>query len=226
MQPESMGLGAGLAPWLALFMDALDKNFGQRVCFAGLQGSYARGEATKDSDIDVVVILDTLSPQDIHRYSAMLDTLPNRQLVCGFLSGKEEIARWPASDLFQFYHDTRPLKGSLSGLLPAIGEADIRQAIKTEVGNIYHGCVHNMLHTQGKDMLKGLYKSALFAIQALHYLHTGHYIAARRDLLKVVPKEEQAIVLAYIGMQNGEEMDFQTLSAALFSWAGKQLRNV
>ena len=73
------------------FLKALNETFEKRVWFVGLQGSYSRGEATKTSDIDVVVILDELSASDIQRYNATLDTLPHRELICGFLSGKEEL---------------------------------------------------------------------------------------------------------------------------------------
>ena len=38
------------------FLNALDKNFKERIWFVGLQGSYGRGEQTETSDIDVVVI--------------------------------------------------------------------------------------------------------------------------------------------------------------------------
>ena len=58
----------------------------------------------KPSDIDVVVILDELSVADIETYNAMLDTLPHRELICGFLSGQKEIMAWEPSDLFQFIH--------------------------------------------------------------------------------------------------------------------------
>ena len=60
----------------------------------GLQGSYGRGEATEASDIDIVVILDKLSADDIQTYNSMLDTLPHRDLICGFLSGRDEIMNW------------------------------------------------------------------------------------------------------------------------------------
>ena len=103
--------------WLDEFVNNLDAIFGSRVWFVGIQGSYARGEATSASDIDVVVILDKLTADDIKRYNDMLDTLPQRELVCGFLSGKEELLCWEPSDLFQFYHDTMPIRGSLEELL-------------------------------------------------------------------------------------------------------------
>ena len=88
--------------WMSNFMQTLNKTFENRVWFVGLQGSYGRGEATETSDIDVVVILDELSAKDIQIYNDMLDTLSHRKLICGFLSGKNEIMNWEPSDLFQF----------------------------------------------------------------------------------------------------------------------------
>ena len=103
--------------WMNAFMQKLNINFGERVWFVGLQGSYGRGEATETSDIDIVVILDELSASDIQTYNTMLDTLPDRELICGFISGKKEIFSWEPSELFQFYYDTNPIKGSLDELL-------------------------------------------------------------------------------------------------------------
>ena len=102
-----------ITTWMNGFLKAINEAFGDRVWFVGLQGSYGRGEACDTSDIDVVVILDELSAEDIKVYNAMLDTLSHRELICGFLSGKDELLNWEPSDLFQFCHDTTPIKGSL-----------------------------------------------------------------------------------------------------------------
>lgn len=112
-----------ITSWINSFLQALQLNFGERVWFVGLQGSYGRGEATETSDIDIVVILDKLSFSDIQSYNNMLDTLPHRELICGFLSGKDEILNWETSDLFQFYYDTKPIKGSLDELYGIAGKA-------------------------------------------------------------------------------------------------------
>ena len=80
-----------ITTWMNDFLQNLNHTFENRVWFVGLQGSYGRGEATETSDIDIVVILDQLSVTDIQKYNAMLDTLPNRELICGFLSGKADI---------------------------------------------------------------------------------------------------------------------------------------
>ena len=163
--------------WIDLFLKALNQTFENRVWFVGLQGSYGRGEATETSDIDIVVIIDELSATDIRTYNKMLDTLPHRELICGFLSGKKEIMNWEPSDLFQFCHDTTPIKGSLDEVLAVVDASAVNRAIKIGACNIYHGCVHNMLHEKSEDILRGLYKSASFVVQAIAFKQTGNYIS-------------------------------------------------
>ena len=83
-----------ITKWVNEFLQKINESFGERVWFVGLQGSYGRGEATESSDIDLVVILDELSTSDIQTYNMMLDKLSHRELICGFLSGKNEILNW------------------------------------------------------------------------------------------------------------------------------------
>ena len=207
--------------WTAKFLKTVDEAFGNRVWFVGLQGSYGRGEATDTSDIDVVVILDELSASDIQNYNAMLDALPHRELICGFLSGKDELLHWEPSDLFQFYYDTTPIKGSLDELLTVIDEAAIDRAIKIGACNIYHGCVHNMLHEKSEDILKGLYKSASFVVQAIVFKQTGKYIKRQSELRDVVSADERVIVDTFLNLKNGGTVDFNLMSEALFAWSKK-----
>jgi len=207
--------------WMNAFLQTLNETFGDRVWFVGLQGSYGRGEATETSDIDVVVILDELSSSDIQDYNAILDTLPHRELICGFLSGKNEILNWEPSDLFQFYYDTTPIKGSLDELLAVINEAAVSRAIKIGACNIYHGCVHNMLHEKSDDILRGLYKSASFVVQAIAFKQTGKYIKHQKDLLGVVSADKRKIVETFLKLKNGEAVDFSRASEALLGFAQK-----
>ena len=207
--------------WTAKFLKTVDEAFGNRVWFVGLQGSYGRGEATDTSDIDVVVILDELSASDIQNYNAMLDALPHRELICGFLSGKDELLHWEPSDLFQFYYDTTPIKGSLDELLTVIDEVAIDRAIKIGACNIYHGCVHNMLHEKSEDILKGLYKSASFVVQAIVFKQTGKYIKRQSELRDVVSADERVIVDTFLSLKNGDAVEFGAMSDTLFSWSKK-----
>ena len=205
--------------WMDGFLRALTETFGERVWFVGLQGSYGRNEATDSSDIDVVVILDELSADDVGVYNAMLDTLPHRELACGFISGKKEIMNWEPSDLFQFYYDTRSIIGSLDELLPLIDESAVDRAIKLGACNIFHGCVHNMLYEKSGDILIGLYKSASFVVQAIYFKQTGQYVGRQKDLIRFVDPEERVIVDTFLRLKNGSAVEFKEMSELLFAWS-------
>ncbi|MBR6657245.1 MAG: nucleotidyltransferase domain-containing protein [Oscillospiraceae bacterium] len=209
--------------WMDKFLSKLNETFGERVWFAGLQGSYGRGEATEKSDIDTVVILDELSASDIKIYNNMLDTLPERELICGFISGKNEILNWEPSELFQFYYDTKPVKGSLDELLEKIDDFAVEKAIKSGACNIYHGCVHNMLYEKDEEILKALYKSASFLVQAICFKETGKYITGQKDLLEVVADEEKIIVETFLNLKSGGAVDFKRMSENLFEWSKKHI---
>ena len=212
-----------ITSWMNEFLQKLNHKFENRVWFVGLHGSYARGEARDTSDIDIVVILDELSASDIQKYNAMLDTLPNRELICGFLSGKNELMKWEPSDLFQFYYDTTPIKGSLDELLTVIDEAAVGRTIKIGACNIYHGCVHNMLHEKSEDILKGLYKSASFVVQAIAFKQTGKYVKHLCELRDVVSTDERVIIDTFLRLKNGGAVDFNSMSEALFVWSRKRI---
>lgn len=210
-----------ISNWMNSFLKAINETFGDRVWFVGLQGSYGRGEATETSDIDVVVILDELSAKDIEAYNRMLNTLSHRELICGFLSGKDELLNWEPSDLFQFYYDTKPILGNLDALLPLLDAEAVMRAIKIGACNIYHGCVHNMLYEKSEDILRGLYKSASFVLQAIAFQQTGTYISYQKNLLPVVAPDERLIVDTFLMLKNGGAVDFERMSEVLFAWSRK-----
>ena len=210
-----------ITTWMNDFLQNLNHTFENRVWFVGLQGSYGRGEATETSDIDTVVILDELSAMDVQNYNKMLNTLPYRELICGFLSGKDDIMNWEPSDLFQFCHDTTPIKGSLDEVMAVVDENAINRAIKIGACNIFHGCVHNMLHEKSEDILRGLYKSASFVVQAIVFKQTGNYIKHQEELLTVAMSDEQAIINTFLSLKKGGTVDFIPMSETLFDWSKK-----
>ena len=204
--------------WLKLFTEKLEYTFSSRIWFIGLQGSYGRGEATETSDIDVVVILDQLRKNDLKAYREMLDTLPNRELVCGFISGKDELLNWETSDLFQFYYDTTPIKGSLDCLLEKIDKQAVKRAIKTGACNIYHACTHNIVHEKSNDILCSLYKSAVFVLQAVWFYETGKYIKSITQLQKAINPPSSVLNTA-LTLKNGASVQLDKMSELLINWA-------
>ena len=77
--------------WLEQFSQKLIQQFGEEIVFIGLQGSRAREEAKLDSDIDVVVIFEELTIDRLLSYEVVTHTMPNRHLLCGFISGIDEL---------------------------------------------------------------------------------------------------------------------------------------
>ena len=209
--------------WIAEFTNKVEQTFSDRVWFIGLQGSYGRGEATDTSDIDVVVILDELRMNDLKTYRDMLDTLQNRQLICGFISGKDELLNWEASDLFQFYYDTTPIKGTLDCLLEKIDKHAVMRAIKIGACNIYHACVHNFVHEKSEDILRSLYKSAAFVLQAVWFYETGKYIKSKAELQNAINPPSDVLTNAQ-ELKNGASVKFEEMSELLLNWATALIR--
>lgn len=208
--------------WIKVYLDELKSLFGSHLLFVGLQGSYGRGEATDSSDIDLVVILNHVTSQDLKAYSAMLKTLPNREKICGFISGQQELINWERSDLFQFYHDTTSIFGNIDFLLPLIGKEDIRRAVRIGACNIYHMCGHNMVHEKDANILQALYKSASFTVQAIYYDQTGTYIKQKAELIPMLQPQEREILQAGIMLKkqpNIAQAEFEEFSELLFNWA-------
>lgn len=104
--------------WLRQYRAAVEEVFGERIVCIGLQGSRGRGEAGTASDIDMVLVLDDVSTEDLLSYRVAVESLPERELLCGFVSGRVELEHWNPGELFQFYHDTGPSPGIWSSCAP------------------------------------------------------------------------------------------------------------
>ncbi len=202
--------------WLKAFSEKVKVVFKERVIFLGIQGSVGRGEATKSSDIDVVVILDTLSYADLKAYDEAISELPSREKICGFVSGLSEITNWDRSDLFQFCHDTTALYGSLGFLEKSVTADDIRRAVHKGACDIYHMCVHNSVHEKSAEILKSLYKSAFFVLQAKSFLENGVYHRQKAELINALKGTDRDVLRT---LTEGE-FDLMRSSAILMEWSG------
>ena len=97
-----------LQAYLQALITALRRVYGERLVYVGLQGSYLRGEAGEDSDVDVMTVIEALSPSDLRRYRALLETLGIHNKACGFLCGRDELE--PAGAVPSAAHDARLLR--------------------------------------------------------------------------------------------------------------------
>lgn len=183
-----------LESWLDRYIPAVQNAFGARIRLIGIQGSCRRGEATDSSDIDAVLILDTLSADDLARYRALVGTLPDAERVCGFVSGENELRCWSRADLFQFYFDTRPLVGSLDAIVSRPTEDEAREAVKAGACALYHAACHSVVFEDRVQNLPFLLKSVLFIQQARVFLHTGQYPGTTAETLAALSGEDRALL--------------------------------
>ena len=201
------------------FKDDLLSLFNDNLLFLGIQGSYGRGEAKETSDIDPVIILQQCGKDDILRYRAYIDTLPEKDILCGFISSIDELRAWESADRAQLILDTKPVYRDLAELCPRITSDDIRRAVQQGACAIYHASSHNILYARDWSILPELYKSARFTIRMKLYLLTGVYVSAFRELIAVADEEERTI----LETQNPSTEDDAFM---LLDWASKTMRNI
>ena len=205
--------------WMGELAEKLTGRFGDRLLFLGLQGSYGRGEAGEDSDIDVVTVLDRVELADLDEYRGAVRGMPEGEKACGFLCGAAELKSWPKYDLCQLARDVRAYRGELGPLLPPLGREDLAQAAAIGASGIYHAAVHTYLYAPKDNwpgLLKEAHKGAFFTLRALYELRTGESVRAKRDLLPRLSGDEREI-LAYSLLHTQEEPE--AAFARLLRWS-------
>lgn len=208
--------------WLDTTIEKLQEKFSQNLLFVGLQGSYNRGEATDSSDIDLIVILENLTFEDLKRYRLIIDSLPHKEKACGFISGKNELQNWSKADMFQFYYDTKSLYGKLEDIIQPPSLDEIKQSIKISSENLYHATVHSFVHSNNYvEDLQNLYKMTFFILQAKYFVQTNNYIPTKKQLVEQLNETEKEILNICINKENilnYSQSEIETLYCKLVEW--------
>ena len=206
-----------------VFMESFKENllriFGDNLLFLGLQGSYGRGEAKETSDIDPVIILRPCGKDELLRYRAYIDTLNEKDILCGFVSSIDELKAWESADRAQLILDTKPVYRDLAELCPQITMDDIKRAVQQGGCAIYHASSHNILHARDWSVLPELYKSARFTIRMKHYLQSGVYVPAFRELSSIANEEEKMII-------DAQNPDTENDAFILLEWASETMKEI
>lgn len=196
--------------WLFEIIQKLKNEFQNNLLFVGLQGSYGRNEATEESDIDLVIILNELRFEDLKTYRNILDKMPYKERACGFVSGRKEIENWSREDLFQFFYDTKSLYGKLDEIISPPALCDVKKAVKSGFENIYHCAVHSFLHSENLAQdLAGLCKPLFFVLQAKYFVENGVYIRTKKELAEKLKEPEKGLFkkLLNLGFVQKEEQE-------------------
>jgi hypothetical protein len=196
--------------WTQEIIEDLKASFGDRLLFAGLQGSHVRGEATPESDIDLVVILDKLEIEDLVLYRSLIDAKPNADKACGFISGRDELKNWPKHELLQFKMETVAYHGSLDALLPELCKEDILAGVRAGAAGLYHAACHSYVHANADDyegVLRQLYKASFFVLQAQCYYESGEYYTKKADLRDALTGDARRIMEQVICRAEGAKAE-------------------
>lgn len=200
--------------------------YGKRLLYMGLQGSYMRGEANENSDIDIMVIIDGFAVSDMDAYKRILSRIGSADKSCGFICGKDEISRWNPLEVLQLLHTTKDVYGTLSDYLPEASREDEINYVKISLGNIYHELCHRYIHAdREKNTVKfrGTCKGLFFLIQNLYYLQSGDFVITKRELKESVCEEDR-VVLEVTELSDG--YDFDKAFSAVFDWCQNAFKRI
>ena len=192
--------------------------FGERLLYVGLQGSWLRGEAHENSDIDIMVILDEFSVRDMDTYRGILKGIGFYEKSCGFICGKDEMKRWNPLEVCQLRQTTKDLVGVLTDYLPPATREDEINYVNLSLGNLYHELCHRYIHVDRDENVakfRGTCKNVFYLIQNLYYLESGCFILCKTDL-KEAAAEEDRIILELGDLPDG--YDFDQAFTSLFAW--------
>lgn len=210
--------------WAAELAQKLQAAFGPRLRFVGYQGSYGRGEAGPDSDIDIVAVLDKVTVTDLARYRELVQAMPSGGLACGFICGEAELHAWPRYDLLGLVLDTKPVLGSLGPLTPDFTPDDYRQALAIGASGLYHAACHSRLYGDPREALPGLGKAAFFCLRSWALCRDGQYYPSRRALKEVLHgRERELLNLTRESISGFTDEQVDRAYDLLISWSGKQV---
>ncbi len=202
------------------------ESFGGRLVYAGLQGSYLRGEATDNSDIDVMIVIDGFSVEDMKTYRAILKEIGWYEKSCGFICGKEELTNWNPLEALQLKYTTKDLFGKLENLLPLATRQDEVNYVKISLGNFYHEICHRYIHAgeeKSRDKLRASCKQLCFVIQNLHYLESGNFLLKKSDLKAAVSAQDREMLCI---PELPDDYDFEKTYTAVIDWCQKAFARI
>ena len=206
--------------------DLLRAAFGDSILYIGLQGSYIRGEASEHSDIDPMVVFDSLTPENLKTYKQIISSLQEPEKHCGFVCGCKELKNWNPLEICPRLHTTVDYFGELKTLLPPYTKSDIENYIKLSVGNLYHEICHRYLH--GSDdrnaaKIVDSYKSVFFILQNVYYLKTGTFPKTKVDLFELTTGADRAILSKVMALGDGYIYEYDELFSSLLNWCSDML---
>jgi hypothetical protein len=94
------------------------------------------------------------------------------------------------------------------------------------LGNLYHELCHRYIHAPKEDSIAALpftYKAVFFILQNLHYLHSGRFIATKKELLAALSGKDAQVLETALTIAHSKAFDFDAAFALLLDWCRETL---
>ena len=207
----------------------LKREFHSRLLYVGLQGSYLRNEVTEKSDIDIMVVLDDLSINDLALYRNIIEEIGDSDKSCGFICGKSELINWNPLEMCHLVHTTKDYYGKLTELIPMYTKEDERNFIKQSLNNLYHVLCHSYIHATKEnniEILLNSYKSVFFILQNICFQETGRFIQTQKELLSELSGVDEKVFVKALELRNNEISDFDEAFQIIFDWCKNTIQTM
>lgn len=207
----------------------LETCFHDRLLYLGLQGSYLRGEATDNSDIDIMVILDTLMVSDLEVYRSVIQTMNHSDKSCGFICAKEDLINWNPMEIWSLVNGTKDYYGSLVNFVPAYTRQDVQNFTKMSLNNLYHELCHRCIHgrlEKTERALPAMYKASFFILQSLYYLEHEAYVGTKKLLVSKLQGRDRRVLEYAMDLEGFSSENFMERFELLFTWCQEKIRTV
>jgi hypothetical protein len=173
-------------------LDALVESLGADLAAVLWQGSWARGEATGESDHDLVIIVRRTGPDVIERLAGVF---AEKTGWSAYVKTEEELRQYPLTGRLQFQYGVQCLYGEFTP--PPVTREGLLEDLRTLATQLSHEARYRLVHhssdvharahepTWGVRTARWMYhqtKATLMAMKAREMLIRGEYPVTRAEL--------------------------------------------
>lgn len=186
--------------WLAEFVERLRATFGDRLAFVAQHGSWARGEAHADSDMDALVVVDRIADADLAAFREVIASMPEGgRMASGLFSSVAEMRAMPRHQLYQYFWGCTPLHGSMGVVVAAPSAAELLLDVRVKASTNLHVARHYLLfpHDLPKKVhaLHYPFKECFYALHEWMLVQRGEFFPRKDDLLAVLTDADDRAVV-------------------------------
>lgn len=213
--------------WIENYAEQLQEEFTDEVVFMGLSHNFSQGFETQNKIYNIVIIFKELSDRTLRRYDRFIQKQPERNVIEGFVAGKEDVLHWEPSELFKLFYDTKSILGDLDFLVPLFDPETIARSIRISLGDLYRLTTENILYVKQNDDVEELYNLAVFIIKIIYLQSNETYTDDLETLMELVGDDRNRdIIKTAINLNEGENLNYELISERVFLWAQRQLREL